>query len=49
MPLPDYQSLMAPVLQIGMEGEVRAADAVEQLADQLGLTEDERAELLPSG
>lgn len=49
MPIPDYQSLMAPVLRIGMKREVRAADAVEQLADQLGLTEDERAELLPSG
>lgn len=49
MPLPDYQSLMAPVLRIAMEGEVRVSEAVEQLADQLELSEDERAELLPSG
>jgi restriction system protein len=49
MPIPDYQSLMRPVLESAREGEVRIGDAVEKLADQLGLTEHERAELLPSG
>jgi restriction system protein len=49
MPIPDYQSLMLPVLQISSQGEVRIGQVVEELANQLGLTPDERAELLPSG
>jgi len=49
MPIPDYQSLMRPVLEAAAEGEVRIGDVVEKLADQLGLSEDERNELLPSG
>jgi len=49
MPVPDYQSLMIHTLSASADGEVRIGDAVERLADQLGLTPDERAELLPSG
>lgn len=49
MPVPDYQSLMVPVLSAAADGEVRIGDVVERLADQLGLTPEERAELLPSG
>ena len=49
MSVPDYQSLMLPVLQTSAEGEIRISDAVETLAQRLGLTADERAELLPSG
>ncbi|MGZ8907563.1 MAG: restriction endonuclease [Methylobacter sp.] len=49
MPIPDYQSLMLPVLQISSKGEIRIGQAVEELANQLGLTLDERSELLPSG
>ena len=49
MPLPDYQSLMIHVLSASADGEVRIGDAVERLADRLGLTPEERAELLPSG
>src|SRR3954452_20410119 len=49
MPVPDYQSLMVHVLSAAASGEVRIGDAVEQLADQLELTTEERAELLPSG
>ncbi len=47
--IPDYQSLMRPVLACAAAGETRIGDAVEKLADQLGLTPEERAELLPSG
>lgn len=47
--IPDYQSLMRPVLACAAAGETRIGDAVEQLAEKLGLTPDERAELLPSG
>jgi hypothetical protein len=49
MPVPDYQSLMIHVLSASADGEVRIGDAVEKLADRLGLTSEERAELLPSG
>src|SRR5579871_5580953 len=49
MPIPDYQSLMLPVLLAASKDEVRIASVVEQLADQLGLTPQERGELLPSG
>lgn len=47
--IPDYQALMRPVLTCAASGETRIGDAVEHLADKLGLTPDERAELLPSG
>ena len=49
MQIPDFQSLMLPVLQASANGEVRFADVVECLAEQLGLTPEARAELLPSG
>ncbi|WP_026223389.1 restriction endonuclease [Methylosarcina fibrata] len=49
MPIPDYQSLMLPVLQTSSKGEIRIGQVVEELANQLGLTPDERTELLPSG
>src|ERR1700760_2331384 len=49
MPVPDYQSLMLPVLMIAAAGEIRIGNAVDRLAEQLHLTEDERAQLLPSG
>ncbi|HQT77812.1 MAG: restriction endonuclease [Rhodospirillales bacterium 20-64-7] len=49
MSVPDYQSLMLPVLLLATDGETRIGDAVERLAQQLGLTPDERARLLPSG
>jgi restriction system protein len=47
--IPDYQSLMLPVLVASSKGEVRIGQLVEDLADQLGLTPEERSELLPSG
>jgi restriction system protein len=47
--IPDYQSLMRPVLVCAAAGETRIGDTVDKLADQLGLTPEERAELLPSG
>lgn len=49
MPIPDYQSLMLPVLTIAAEGEARVPTASSRIADQLGLSEDERDEMLPSG
>jgi len=47
--IPDYESLMRPVLECAANGEARIGDVVEKLADKYGLTHDERSELLPSG
>jgi len=49
MTIPDYQSLMLPVLRLAAEGETRVPDAADKLADQLGLSVAEREEMLPSG
>jgi restriction system protein len=40
---------MLPVLLASVDGEVRVGDVVEKLAQQLGLSQGERTELLPSG
>lgn len=47
--IPDYQTLMRPVLASAAGGEVRIGDVADRLADEMGLTEEERSELLPSG
>lgn len=47
--IPDYQTLMLPVLRLASEGETRVANVAERIADDLGLTPEEREELLPSG
>ena len=44
LPIPDASGPLSIV-----EGEVRIGDAVDRLAEQLNLTTEERAELLPSG
>jgi restriction system protein len=50
MPIPDYQTLMLPILQIASDGiEHSLSDIVEELANKFQLTEDEKKELLPSG
>lgn len=47
--IPDYQTLMEPVLKASANGEVRIGDVVETISDQFSLDANERAELLPSG
>jgi restriction system protein len=49
MAIPDYQSLMLPVLSAAVNGEVRIGDVINRLAEELHLTPEERAQLLPSG
>lgn len=50
MPIPDYQTLMRPLLQLAADGqEHKLRDASETLAQTLGLSEAERNALLPSG
>lgn len=49
MSIPDYQKFMLPVLRKAAGGEVKISSVIEELADEFGLSEDEKAELLPSG
>ncbi len=51
MAVPDYQSLMLPLLQFAARQgtEISTSEAVEALAKELGLTEDDLREMLPSG
>lgn len=49
MTIPDYQSLMLPVLRYAAKAEQRVPDLAEKVADDFGLTVEEREELLPSG
>ena len=50
MAIPDYQSIMLPLLEYASDKkEHTRRQAVEVLADHFGITEDERRELLPSG
>jgi restriction system protein len=50
MPVPNFQRFMYPLLELAADGEVHSMDeAYEVLAERFRLTEEERAELLPSG
>jgi restriction system protein len=50
MAIPDYQTLMLPILRLAQDQqEHRFRDAVEILAQEFKLSDDERSELLPSG
>lgn len=48
--IPDYQSIMLPLLKyLSDNKEHKMRDVTDGLAKQLGVTEDEQKELLPSG
>jgi restriction system protein len=47
--VPDYQSLMLPVLRAAAAGEQRISTVVQSLGEELGLSEVARAALLASG
>jgi restriction system protein len=50
MPIPGFQDLMLPLLQIAEDGnEHNSREVIEKLADWFQLTDEERVELLPSG
>ena len=49
MAIPSFQMLMLPVLRASASGEVKISDVVDLLANQMGLTDSELSELLPSG
>lgn len=47
--IPDYQTLMLPVLKSCQNGVVVTSDVIEALANEFKLTAEEREQLLPSG
>lgn len=50
MPIPDFQTTMLPFLRYMSDGEEHSPrEGIDALADQLGLTDDERAQRLKSG
>lgn len=49
MALPDYQTLMLPVLKLAAKGETSVPVAAQQLADEFHLSSEERDLMLPSG
>lgn len=49
MPLPDYETLMLPVLRLFADGAKNVAACLPSLKKQFSISEDEAAELLPSG
>jgi restriction system protein len=50
MPIPDYQTLMLPLLRVTADGQEHTiADSSERIATEFNLSEGERGEMLPSG
>lgn len=50
MAIPDYQTVMLPLLQYAGDGQEHSLrETIDALAEAFSLTEDERKELLPSG
>jgi restriction system protein len=50
MPIPDFQTLMRPILEVHADGsECLNRDLVACLAERFGLSDEERREMLPSG
>jgi restriction system protein len=50
MGVPDFQSVMLPLLRLASDGQEHALrDAIDALANEFSLTEADRKELLPSG
>jgi len=50
MPIPDYQSVMLPMLQMCADGAIHhTASLAEPISDHFGLSDGERREMIPSG
>jgi restriction system protein len=49
MTLPNYHTLLLPVLKLAAEGEAKVLDTEDRIAHDLGLSTEERERLLPSG
>ena len=49
MPVPDYQTLMLPVLKLFAAGRTSVAECVEDLKAEFDISDEEAAELFPIG
>lgn len=50
MPVPEYQEFMLPLVKLASDGqEHKITDAIDSLADEFGLGEQDREIMLPSG
>jgi len=49
MTIPDYETLMLPVLKLFAQGARNVAECVPRLKEEFGITDEEVEELLPSG
>src|SRR6478735_6911752 len=50
MSIPGYQEFMLPLEKLASDGqEHKITDAIDTLADQLGVKEEDRENMLPSG
>src|SRR5512136_2267432 len=50
MPVPDYETIMLPLLQLASDQQEHTLSAAyDELATQFSLTESERIDMLPSG
>lgn len=50
MAIPDYQTIMLPILRLASDREEhKFSESVQYLAEKFSLTDEERSELLPSG
>jgi len=47
--IPDYQTLMLPILRLSQGREVKLSDAVAQLANEFNLTAEEREQRFANG
>lgn len=47
--IPDYQSLMRPVLECARNEPRKISDVVAEISDILDLSEEDRRQMLPSG
>lgn len=49
MAIPDYQTMMLPVLQASSEGEITVSACIDYIARRFGLSDDDLNEMLNSG
>lgn len=49
MAVPDYQTLMLPVLELAAKQEMSVPLAEEEIAERFNLSDEERSQMLPSG
>lgn len=49
MPVPNYQSLMLPILRLIGEGRLTIPDCLPKLVDEFGLSPEECSRMVPSG